>query len=134
MHLFSSSNLGEAVAARAASGYLKKTANFGDNKRGYAGLTWMLMASSWVSLCELFRIKLCAIFGIRGEACKRSGRFSQRSTCEGHQNRSQGCYSENIISRMVFEKRKSLNFAWWTAQARDLHAVFDEAFDERPAD
>ena len=29
------------------------------------------------------------------------------------QNSSQGCYLENIISRMVFEKRKSLNLGIW---------------------
>jgi hypothetical protein len=35
------------------------------------------------------------------------------SMCEGYQNPSQGCYFENIISRMFFEKRKSLNLEIW---------------------
>ena len=37
----------------------------------------------------------------------------RRSTCEGYQNSSQGCYFKNIISRMIFEKRKSLNLEIW---------------------
>jgi hypothetical protein len=37
----------------------------------------------------------------------------QRSTCEGYQKSSQSCYFENIISRMVFEKHKSLNLEIW---------------------
>jgi hypothetical protein len=65
-----------------------------------------------MSLCELFGIISCAVFGIKVNSSEQrdsdlaSRGTSGQSKYESSQNSSQGCYYENIVSREVFEKRK----------------------------
>jgi len=77
-----------------------------------------------LSLCELFGTTFCSIFGTNGEPCA-NGRphiVSRKGvgdlTSDEHASvlktrRKAVIYLENIIPRMVFEKRKPLNLGIW---------------------